>query len=109
MTHLLVGEYDTAKYHHVAQERPDIRCMSAGWVEAVRDVWRQDADMDWTELEKTWTLKTFEAGGGEMKADGTEGDRPRLVCCLSGFNDCECSDVLETERGHAEGKRAEAD
>lgn len=85
VTHLIVGEYDTAKYRHVAQERPDIRLMAVGWVEAVRRLWVADADIDFAALEEKWTLKTFETGGGELDEDGNETPRMRLLCCSSGI------------------------
>lgn len=87
MTHLVVGEYDTPKYRHVARERPDIRCMAAGWVEAVRDLWVQDSAIDFAALEDAWRLKTFETGGGE--GENEVATRPRLLCCLTGFEDGE--------------------
>lgn len=87
-THLIVGEYDTPKYRHVAKERPDIRPMAVGWVEAVRNLWVQDADIDFDALEREWQLRTFETGGGEPTGDdGAVADRRRLLCCMTGFED----------------------
>ncbi|KAF3354873.1 hypothetical protein VdG1_04529 [Verticillium dahliae VDG1] len=34
VTHLIVGQYDTPKYRHVAKERPDIKAMDARWIDA---------------------------------------------------------------------------
>ncbi|KAK1763769.1 S-M checkpoint control protein rad4 [Phialemonium atrogriseum] len=87
VTHLVVGEYNTPKYRHVAKERPDIRPMAAGWIEAVRDLWVQDADIDFVSLEETWRLRTFETSGGDPNVAGKEGERGRLLCCLTGFDD----------------------
>ncbi|KAL2128655.1 hypothetical protein VTI74DRAFT_8901 [Chaetomium olivicolor] len=86
-THLIVGNYDTPKYRHVAKERPDIRVMAAGWVEAVRNLWVQDADIDFLALEREWQLRTFEAGGGDPTPDGALPQRHRLLCCMTGFED----------------------
>ncbi|KAH8902881.1 hypothetical protein BR93DRAFT_981867 [Coniochaeta sp. PMI_546] len=88
VTHLIVGEYDTPKYRHVARERPDIRPMAVGWIEAVRDLWVQDADIDFALLEAAWRLKTFETGGGGLQ-DAGPATRSRLLCCLTGFEDGE--------------------
>lgn len=86
-THLIVGDYDTPKYRHVAKERPDVRAMAIGWVEAVRNLWIQDAEIDFLALEKEWQLRTFETGGGELPRDGTEPERRKLLCCMTGFDD----------------------
>lgn len=86
-THLIVGEYDTPKYRHVAKERPDVRVMAPAWVEAVRDLWVQDAEIDFLALERQWQLRTFETGGGEPTPDGAEPQRRRLLCCMTGFED----------------------
>ncbi|KAK0646976.1 BRCT domain-containing protein [Cercophora newfieldiana] len=86
-THLIVGEYDTPKYRHVAKERPDVKPMAIGWVEAVRDLWVQDAEIDFDALEKQWQLRTFETGGGLPTQDGSEPERGRLLCCMTGFDE----------------------
>lgn len=87
-THLLVGDYNTVKYRHVARERPDIAVMAPGWVEAVMDLWTRDAAIDLPALEATWRLKAFETDGGEVNMEtGELGERGRLSCCLSGFED----------------------
>ncbi|KAL1841552.1 hypothetical protein VTJ49DRAFT_6925 [Mycothermus thermophilus] len=88
-THLIVGDYNTAKYRHVAKERPDIRVMAAGWVEAVRNLWVQDAEIDFLALEKEWQLRTFETCGGDPTPDGGETDRGRLLCSITGIEDPE--------------------
>lgn len=61
--------------------------MAAGWIEAVRDLWVQDADIDFVSLEETWRLRTFETSGGDPNVAGKEGERGRLLCCLTGFDD----------------------
>ncbi|KAI1328462.1 hypothetical protein F5Y16DRAFT_369090 [Xylariaceae sp. FL0255] len=88
VTHLIVGDYDTPKYRHVAKERPDIKSMAAAWVDAIRQLWLQDQEFDFEALEKEWMLKPFESGGGIPKSPvEAERERQRLVCCLTGFED----------------------
>ena len=88
-THLIVGDYDTPKYRHVAKERPDVKPMAAAWIEAVRNLWIEDADMDFDALEKEWQLRTFETGGCEPTPDGHIPERRGLLCCMTGFDDPE--------------------
>ncbi|KAL1890430.1 protein kinase activating protein dpb11 [Sporothrix stenoceras] len=107
VTHLIVGDYNTPKYRHVARDRPDIKAMCAGWVDAVRDPWTRDAPIDFPALEAAWRLKTFEVHGGlpgiddepeddngEQNGDGGapgEGGslskRGRLLCSVTGFEE----------------------
>lgn len=87
VTHLIVGEYDTPKYRHVAKERPDIKAMAVGWVDAVRNLWVRDEQIDFPALEKEWCLKAFETGGGEVDNNQDAGPKSTLNCCLSGFED----------------------
>ncbi|KAI0103828.1 hypothetical protein GGR51DRAFT_549777 [Nemania sp. FL0031] len=96
VTHLIVGDYDTAKYRHVAKERPDIKPMAAGWVEAVRELWVAAQEMDFVALENSWKLQTFEAGGGIPNSPNPpERERQRLVCCLTGFEDGNVRAMIE--------------
>ncbi|KAI1313740.1 hypothetical protein F5Y03DRAFT_337663 [Xylaria venustula] len=96
VTHLIVGDYNTAKYRHVAKERPDIKPMAAGWVDAVRRLWVEDQEMDFAALESLWTLKTFESGSGMADSPNTDEDgRQRLVCCLTGFEDNNVRAMIE--------------
>lgn len=88
VTHLIVGEHNTQKYKHVAKSRPDIRPMAKGWVDAVRQLWIQDDPIDIPAIEKKWTLKSFETGGGALTTCGEIGETTKLLCCLSGFEDC---------------------
>ncbi|KUI65035.1 S-M checkpoint control protein rad4 [Cytospora mali] len=95
VTHLIVGKYDTPKYRHVAKERPDIKPMAVGWVDAVRNLWVEDEQIDFGALEKVWCLKTFETGGGHINSDGSIGAKERLLCCLTGFEDLERQQIIE--------------
>ncbi|KAI1393131.1 BRCT domain-containing protein [Hypoxylon trugodes] len=98
VTHLIVGDYDTAKYRHVARERPDIKPMAAGWVDAISELWREDVEFDFAALEETWRLKTFETGGGNPKSsDEAQRERTRLTCCLTGFEDNETRTMIESK------------
>ncbi|KAI1277690.1 hypothetical protein F5Y07DRAFT_362603 [Xylaria sp. FL0933] len=109
VTHLIVGDYNTAKYRHVAKERPDIKPMAAGWVDAVRRLWVEDQDIDFVALEAYWTLKTFEAGSCIASGSNTaECERHGLVCCLTGFEDNNVRAMIE-EKVRANGGEYLAD
>ncbi|KAI8945969.1 hypothetical protein F4801DRAFT_566360 [Xylaria longipes] len=96
VTHLIVGNYSTAKYRHVAKERPDIKPMAAGWVEAVRTLWIEDQEMDIAALEDSWKLRAFESGGGIPNSPiPADRERQRLVCCLTGFEDNNMRAMIE--------------
>ncbi|KAI0512797.1 hypothetical protein F5B22DRAFT_657640 [Xylaria bambusicola] len=96
VTHLIVGDYNTAKYRHVAKERPDIKPMAAGWVNAVRTLWVEDREIDFADLEHRFTLKTFESGGGVPRnLDLSHYERQRLICCLTGFEDNNVRAMIE--------------
>ncbi|RYP52101.1 hypothetical protein DL768_002651 [Monosporascus sp. mg162] len=96
VTHLVVGDYDTPKYRHVAKERPDIMPMAAGWIEDARNMWMADQEFDFAALEAKWKLKTFESGGGiPHSPDPTERETRRLLCCLTGFEDNDVRAMIE--------------
>jgi DNA replication regulator DPB11 len=59
VTHLIVGKYDTEKYRYVARERPDVRPMTVEWIEAVRELWINDQEIDIAQLEREQTLPTL--------------------------------------------------
>lgn len=66
--------------------------MAAGWIDAVRGLWLEDKDFDFTALEEEWRLKTFETGGGIPKSPIEEQrEKTRLICCLTGFEDSKLS------------------
>ncbi|KAH7041536.1 uncharacterized protein B0I36DRAFT_312983 [Microdochium trichocladiopsis] len=95
-THLIVGEYDTPKYRHVARDRPDIVPMAAGWIEALRALWMADQEIDFLALQNEWRLKTFETGGGIPSSTlPEERDRQRLLCCLTGFEEQDVRTMIE--------------
>lgn len=95
-THLIVGEYNTQKYRHVARDRPDIVPMAAGWIEALRALWMADQEIDFLAIQEEWRLKTFETGGGmPSSSNPEERDRRRLLCCLTGFEDHDVRTMIE--------------
>ncbi|KAF7588990.1 hypothetical protein BBP40_004957 [Aspergillus hancockii] len=71
VTHLIVGETNTAKYKFVARERADVTVLKPEWVEAVRQSWMQGEDTDVRALETLYKFPTF-AG---------------LSICITGFED----------------------
>ncbi|KAM0280222.1 hypothetical protein ACHAQH_004180 [Verticillium albo-atrum] len=83
VTHLIVGQYDTPKYRHVAKDRPDIKAMDARWIDAVAELWKNAAEIDFAALEKEWQLKPLETSGPEPG----EEERIKLLCCMTGFED----------------------
>ncbi|KAI3550461.1 BRCA1 C Terminus domain-containing protein [Colletotrichum abscissum] len=88
VTHLVVGDYDTPKYRHVAKERTDIKVMDAKWIDTVGDLWMKDADIDFAALEREWQLKPLETCGHVVDAaDSTEAKRGSLLLCMTGFDD----------------------
>ncbi|CAH0004086.1 unnamed protein product [Clonostachys byssicola] len=88
VTHLIVGEYDTPKYRHVARHRQDIKAMDAAWVHSVSDLWKNDEVIDFYGLEEKYRLKTFESRGAKQLTRPHEPlDREQLRICLSGFGE----------------------
>lgn len=59
VTHLIVGDYNTPKYRFVAKERPDVEPMTVAWIEAVRELWINDQEVDFEELQRVHKLPTF--------------------------------------------------
>ncbi|KAJ4419059.1 protein kinase activating protein dpb11 [Gnomoniopsis sp. IMI 355080] len=94
-THLIVGEYDTTKYRHVAKSRPDIMPMAKGWIDAIRNLWVEDNPIDFRALERKWKLKTFETGGGALGQAGEIGQTTKLLCCISGMEKEERDEWIE--------------
>lgn len=72
VTHLLVGDTDTPKYKYVAKERPDIKVLDVAWLEAVRQSWMKDEEIDVTIFDEQYRLPTLW----------------RLNVCITGFEDC---------------------
>ncbi|GKT49780.1 S-methyl-5'-thioadenosine phosphorylase [Colletotrichum spaethianum] len=90
VTHLVVGDYDTPKYRHVAKERNDIKAMDARWIDIVGELWMKDAEIDFAALEREWQLKPLETCGDVIDtANPTEAKRGTLLLCMTGFDDPE--------------------
>ncbi|KAK8091942.1 BRCA1 C Terminus domain-containing protein [Apiospora hydei] len=101
VTHLIVGDYDTPKYRHVARERPDIKPMAVGWINAVRSLWVEDQDMNFPELEAQWQLKPFESRGANPHSPHAEEREPgRLLVCLTGFEEADRLYIEDTVKAN---------
>ncbi|KAK7403104.1 protein kinase activating protein dpb11 [Neonectria punicea] len=85
VTHLVVGDYDTPKYRHVARERPDIKAMDITWIEAMSELWKNDDDMNYAALESQYQLKPLEKRGFDISKEPIT--RESLLICLTGFGD----------------------
>ncbi|KAI9775550.1 MAG: hypothetical protein M1839_001028 [Geoglossum umbratile] len=59
VTHLVVGELNTPKYKYVARERPDVKVVDCGWVEAVRQSWIEGGETDVRMLEERHKVPVF--------------------------------------------------
>ncbi|RKF62272.1 S-M checkpoint control protein rad4 [Erysiphe neolycopersici] len=59
VTHLIIGSYDTLKYKYVARNRQDILPMTPAWIEAIRDSWIADEEIDLEAMERKYRLPTF--------------------------------------------------
>jgi hypothetical protein len=59
VTHLIVGNINSAKYRYVAKAREDVRVLTPEWLEALRTVWMEGDDVDVAALEKEYRLPTF--------------------------------------------------
>ncbi|KAF2126463.1 hypothetical protein P153DRAFT_369177 [Dothidotthia symphoricarpi CBS 119687] len=74
VTHLIVGNTDSAKYRYVAKSREDVKVLSPAWLGALRDVWiKGDDNVDMAALEAEYRLPTFFG----------------LKICLTGFDNPE--------------------
>ncbi|KKO99626.1 hypothetical protein THAR02_08272 [Trichoderma harzianum] len=89
VTHLVVGDYDTPKYRHVARERVDIKAMDAAWINAVNELWKNDEEFDFVALENSYQLKALETSGVEPSSqeETSPAARGSLLICLTGFGD----------------------
>lgn len=71
VTHLIVGNTNSAKYRYVAKAREDVKVLLPEWMHALQKVWMTGEDVNTSELEGQWTLPTFYG----------------LRICLTGFDD----------------------
>ncbi|TQV91907.1 subunit of DNA polymerase II [Cordyceps javanica] len=88
VTHLIVGDYDTPKYRHVARERPDIKAMDAAWIDAIAQLWKFDDDIDLRQLEDKYKLRPLDKCGREPAVqDQPTPEQESLLVCLTGFGE----------------------
>ncbi|PVH95253.1 hypothetical protein DM02DRAFT_691108 [Periconia macrospinosa] len=73
VTHLVVGNINSAKYRYVAKSRDDVKVLDPQWLAALRNVWMEGGDVDVAALEEQYRLPTFYG----------------LKICLTGFDDPE--------------------
>ncbi|KAJ4355562.1 protein kinase activating protein dpb11 [Didymosphaeria variabile] len=73
VTHLIVGNTNSAKYRYVAKAREDVKVLFPEWIHAVQKVWMEGEDAITSELEGQWRLPTFYG----------------LKICLTGFDNPE--------------------
>ncbi|RMD45090.1 hypothetical protein DV735_g170, partial [Chaetothyriales sp. CBS 134920] len=79
VTHLLVGDTDTAKYKYVAREREDIKVLRPEYVPAVRTKWMAAQTVDIAALEHEYRLPPFHG----------------LKICITGFDDLKFRQQLQ--------------
>lgn len=60
VTHLIVGSLDTTKYKYVARERPDVKVVLPGFVDAVKVSWMEGGTTDVEALEQEYRVPTFQ-------------------------------------------------
>lgn len=70
VTHLIVGNTNSAKYRYVAKAREDVKVLFPDWIHAVQKVWMAGEDAQVSELEEQWKLPPFYG----------------LKICLTGFD-----------------------
>jgi DNA replication regulator DPB11 len=59
VTHLLIGEVNTPKYHYVAKERPDIKVVLPNFVEGIRLAWMAGDEVDVSVFEAKYRAPVF--------------------------------------------------
>lgn len=70
--------------------------MDASWIDAVSDLWKNDAPIDFLKLEKEHQLKPLETQGIiPPPDDGSEPSRKSLLICLTGFHQEARTEIAE--------------
>lgn len=59
VTHLIVGNINSAKYRYVAKSREDVKVLAPEWLEELRTVWMEGGDVAVAKLEDEYRLPTF--------------------------------------------------
>jgi DNA replication regulator DPB11 len=71
VTHLIVGNINSAKYRYVAKSRQDVKVVTPEWIEGMRREWIKGGEVDVAAVERDYRLPTFYG----------------LNICLTGFDD----------------------
>ena len=82
VTHLIVGNINSAKYRYVAKAREDVKALLPSWLEALNEVWKTGEDVNVSELEEKHRSPTFLG----------------LRICLTGFDNRAYVGSIVTER-----------
>jgi hypothetical protein len=63
--------------------------MDAAWIEALSEIWKNDDEIDYRQLERKYQLNPLEKRGIDPTAQPVEGEAARdsLLICLTGFGD----------------------
>jgi DNA replication regulator DPB11 len=69
-THLIIGATNSPKYNWVAKERPDMKVLFPGFVEAMREIWMSGEEANVPELEEQYKVPALFG----------------LRICITGFN-----------------------
>jgi len=83
VTHLIVGNINSAKYRYVAKAREDVKVLAPEWLEVLRTVWMEGEDVDVAALEREYRLPTFYG----------------LKICLTGFDNRTIIPVMRRAEG----------
>lgn len=60
VTHLIVGNVDSAKYRYVAEKREDVKVLAPTWLEVMREIWLEGHDdLNVAALEAEHRVPTF--------------------------------------------------
>ena len=88
VTHLIVGDHNTAKYKFVVKSRPDVKVVLSSWIEAVRASWLEGGSTDVEAEENKHKLPTYH----------------NLRICITGFYEPKYRKQLEDEIQNAGGQ-----
>jgi len=78
VTHLLVGDTDSAKYRYVAREREDVKVLLPEYIQALRTLWMNDQPIDLNALDAQYKCPTLFG----------------LKICITGFEDLDFRNEL---------------
>lgn len=69
--------------------------MDASWIDAVSDLWKDDAPIDFLKLEKKHQLKPLETQGTVPPPENGQPGRQSLLVCLTGFHQEARTEIAE--------------